>query len=336
MRYLVGTDEAGYAPNLGPLVISATVWEVPDEVGADDLYGRLDEVVAQTVAQSRDGRSCPQTRVVMADSKLIYSPGKGLRLLEAGLLSAVGLLGHRPRTWREVWRAIAPEALDQMPAIPWHAEYDRPAPSACDAEAVARSVEVLAAGMDRAGVRLLAVRSRAIFEGEFNELCDRHGSKGAALSHETLALAARAIAALPGRGDPPACQGPTAVSMVCDKHGGRNRYRGLLERHFPDDFIEVRGEGPRQSTYRFGPAGRRVDVTFRVGAETCLPAALSSMASKYLRELSMLALNDFWGQRVPQLRPTAGYPMDAKRFRAEIAEAVRALEIPERLLWRRI
>ena len=26
--YLIGTDEAGYGPNLGPLVISATVWQV--------------------------------------------------------------------------------------------------------------------------------------------------------------------------------------------------------------------------------------------------------------------------------------------------------------------
>ena len=124
--------------------------------------------------------------------------------------------------------------------------------------------------------------------------------------------------------------------MICDKHGGRNRYRALLEEHFPDDFIEVRAEGPRQSVYRFGPADRRVEVSFRVGAEACLPAALASMASKYLRELAMLAINDFWRRRVPQLRPTAGYPADAKRFRADIAESVRALDIPERVLWRRI
>ena len=32
MTYLIGTDEAGYGPNLGPLVISATVWQVPDGV----------------------------------------------------------------------------------------------------------------------------------------------------------------------------------------------------------------------------------------------------------------------------------------------------------------
>ena len=36
MPFLLGTDEAGYGPNLGPLVISASVWEVPD--GGDDLY----------------------------------------------------------------------------------------------------------------------------------------------------------------------------------------------------------------------------------------------------------------------------------------------------------
>ncbi len=33
MPYLLGTDEAGYGPNLGPLVISASVWEVPDGAG---------------------------------------------------------------------------------------------------------------------------------------------------------------------------------------------------------------------------------------------------------------------------------------------------------------
>ena len=46
-----------------------------------------------------------------------------------------------------------------------------------------------------------------------------------------------------------------------------------------------------------------VEVLFRVGAEACLPAVLASMASKYLRELSMLAVNDFWRRRVPSCGP---------------------------------
>ena len=58
------------------------------------------------------------------------------------------------------------------------------------------------------------------------------------------------------------------------------------------------------------------------------------MASKYLRELAMLAFNDYWRSRVPNLQPTAGYPQDAKRFRAEIAEVQRQLHIADRVLWR--
>ena len=58
------------------------------------------------------------------------------------------------------------------------------------------------------------------------------------------------------------------------------------------------------------------------------------MASKYLRELAMLAFNDFWGQRVPGLKSTAGYPEDARRFKAEIAACQTRLQIPDRSLWR--
>ena len=99
----------------------------------------------------------------------------------------------------------------------------------------------------------------------------------------------------------------------------------MLAEHFPEWFIEIRGEGRQRSSYRFGPADRRVEFCFRVGAESCLPAALASMASKYLRELAMRAFNDFWRRHVPDLQPTAGYPQDAKRFRADIAEAMQAL-----------
>src|SRR3954449_11018765 len=32
MGILIGMDEAGYGPHLGPLVIAATAWHVPDEL----------------------------------------------------------------------------------------------------------------------------------------------------------------------------------------------------------------------------------------------------------------------------------------------------------------
>ncbi len=58
------------------------------------------------------------------------------------------------------------------------------------------------------------------------------------------------------------------------------------------------------------------------------------MTSKYLRELAMRAFNDFWCSRVPNLTATAGYPVDAKRFKAAIAAAQTELGIDDQLLWR--
>ena len=58
------------------------------------------------------------------------------------------------------------------------------------------------------------------------------------------------------------------------------------------------------------------------------------MVSKYLREAAMLAFNRFWRERVPELRPTAGYPSDARRFRRDIAHAQRALGLADALVWR--
>jgi hypothetical protein len=48
----------------------------------------------------------------------------------------------------------------------------------------------------------------------------------------------------------------------------------------------------------------------------------------------MRAVNHFWQSRVENLKPTAGYPQDAKRFRVDIAEVQAKLKIPDRLLWR--
>jgi hypothetical protein len=321
MAYLIGTDEAGYGPNLGPLVISATVWEVPDGVESDGLYGLLGACVRATPGPAAgNGRAA----VAIGDSKRLYQSGGGLRHLEQGLLAAIALLNRRPHTWREAWDALDADSAGPRRAIPWYADYDASIPlDALPAETESLAA-VLADGLAAAGVRLTAIRSRAVFPQEFNRLVEHHGSKGAALSHTTLAL----VAALAG----PIGEG--RISIECDKHGGRNRYLHLLAEHFPESLIEVRGESRERSVYRFGPDHRRVEIRFQTKAESHLPAALASMASKYLRELAMRALNEFWCRHVPGLRPTAGYPQDAKRFKSDIAGTQARLGIADAVLWR--
>jgi hypothetical protein len=350
MGYILGTDEAGYGPNLGPLVISATVWEVPDGVGGEDLFGLLKGVVANSLPK-RNGKDAGLP--VFADSKILYkskshtvprshhSPHprplsqrergdsfRPLYHLEKGLWAASSLLGWELGTWRDVWEKFAIGSLEDIDGSPFYREYDQKLPrdfSPLLLEEGQGGRAEWRKNFDKSGIKLLAIRSRAVFPPEFNRLMDMHESKGAALSHLTLGLAAELMQPLE--------KGP--ISVLCDKHGGRDRYAALLTEHFSDGFVEICQEGRQQSIYRFGPPERRVEFQFRAKAESCLPAALASMASKYLRELAMDAFNAFWTARVPNLAPTAGYPQDARRFRAEIAAKQRELGIDDAILWRK-
>jgi hypothetical protein len=59
------------------------------------------------------------------------------------------------------------------------------------------------------------------------------------------------------------------------------------------------------------------------------------MLSKYHRELAMIRFNEFWQSHVPDLQPTAGYPVDAQRFKRQIAAAQKKLGIADESLWRK-
>jgi hypothetical protein len=58
------------------------------------------------------------------------------------------------------------------------------------------------------------------------------------------------------------------------------------------------------------------------------------MTAKYLRELAMKAFNEFWCSHVPNLRPTAGYYGDSRRFKRAIEAKQRELGIDDHLVWR--
>ena len=321
MGYLIGTDEAGYGPNLGPLVISATLWETQDGVGGEELYRRLGETISRRPQRAVGNGPAP---LVIGDSKALYQSGKGLRLLERGLWAAFALLERRPRTEAEVWDLLAAGDAADRSAEAGYARDETPLPLEADAEEVHSRIPSLRAALDAAGVRLLDVQSLAIFPGHFNELVRQIGSKGTVLSRATLDLAASLARPLP--------DGPIAI--LCDKHGGRDRYLPLLAESFSQPLIEVLAEGRMESAYRFGPARRPVEIRFAAKGESHLPAALASMASKYFRELAMRSLNAFWRRHAPHVAPTAGYPQDAVRFKREIADAQARLGIDDHWIWR--
>jgi hypothetical protein len=319
MAYLLGADEAGYGPNLGPLVISVTLWRVPDNEGEADLYELLGSAVGRCLSDA-----AAQASVAIADSKQLYKPPGGLDGLERGLFAALAACGAHPRTWRAVWECMHhpwPASFDRSP---WFAGYDCPAPIDVALDEIAAAAACLAAALESAGAKCLAIRSAAVFPEEFNELTARYGSKGELLSQVTLGLVRDCLAMTDGE----------HAFINCDKHGGRNHYAGLLQHLFPDELIQVRKESTAESIYRWGSHRRRVQIRFTAKGESWLPSALASMASKYLRELAMRPFNEFWRRHTPDLKATAGYPLDARRFKDDIRDAQKKLKIPDAMLWR--
>lgn len=307
MHWRIGVDEAGYGPNLGPLVVAATAWAMREP---GDLYERL----AGAVTRWPDGE-----RIAIADSKRLYKPGAGLRLLECGVGAALGALP----SWQTLVDKLTADPPGHRGALPWHAGFAPELPLDASGEEIdAAASQLLAAGR-AAGVLPPIVRVRMVFPAEFNRLVDKYSTKGAALSHVTIGLLREVIDKI---------DGPAHCTL--DKHGGRNRYAALLQHHFAEHWIETVTESRATSRYAWGKGDDRIEAEFRTGGEAELPTALASMTAKYLRELAMKAFNAYWQTQVPGIKPTAGYPVDAKRFKAEIAEKQMELKIEDNLLWR--
>ena len=353
MGILVGMDEAGYGPNLGPLVVAATAWEAK-RFRISDFGLRIENANPQSAIRNpqsdlyyllRDAvvrEACTDGRVAIADSKKLYHPGGGLRQLERAVHAALLAIGRLASRWAAIVDALAADPAGHHLPLAWHADFDCRLPIDATADEVTPLGTRLSEVCKAVGLRPIAVRARLVFPAEFNALVDLHGNKGAALSHVTIGLLRDVLQSLHHADQQPSSEiyptpAPrplTPTFVVCDKHGGRNHYAALLQHFFSDHWIEPLCEGRAESRYQWGSAESRVEVAFRTGGEAFLPAALASMTAKYLRELSMRAFNEFWCARVPGLCPTAGYPVDARRFKMEISNVQRALDIDDRILWR--
>jgi ribonuclease HII len=319
--------------------------------GMPDLYKLLKKCVARS--PDKAGR-----KIAIADSKALYSPQTGVRQLERGVLAALAVLrdcsgrvageSDERRCLESVAELLAAVLGDpdrRRHELACHSGDAIPLPLECAAAEIAKLGARLATVSAECGVELVALRARLVYPAEFNALCDQWRSKGAALSHVTLGLVRQVVDSCAGGGAKPQAEGDAAETLptahcppptyiYLDKHGGRNQYAGLVQHHFAECWVDVLAEGRAESRYAWEHGGRPVEAAFRVGCEAMLPTALASMTAKYLRETAMRAFNAFWAERVPGLRPTAGYPGDARRFREEIAAVQAALGIEDRVIWR--
>ena len=300
MPLVVGIDEAGYGPTLGPLVVAGTYWLVRPENCGVDLWSKLGSVVAKRC----DGGS---THLAVADSKEVFDRKRGIASLERTALAFLAAAGAAPSTLGALIDYLDPDHTGS--ALPWYRDLDRLLPIDPHRSAFAGISERLGEEMRKCGAECRCLRARVVPEDEFNSRLRSTRNKSSIVVEQVLALIFACERIAPG-----------IDALICvDRLGGRANYRTLLQSAFPNRTLTELLVNETCSRYRLGSPRGDWEIQFTVEADRDhLPVALASMTAKYVREALMSEFNRFWKKLRPEIEPTAGYYTDARRFMREI------------------
>jgi hypothetical protein len=256
--------------------------------------------------------------VVVDDSKAVHGR-LGVAGLARGVCAFAEAMGvPSPLHLEDLLRRFAergPEAF----ARPWHGglasarvpEGDR-APTLRD--------RLLRRGVEAADLRVLPLDA-----ADLNDLFRRHGNKATVLGVATGDLLRSALDRHPG----------VDADVVLDRHGGRLHYEAWLADLFPFAPVRRRPAPRGEARYDVALPDRRLFIRVATGADRrFLSVGWASMAAKLVRELFMERLNAWFSARKPDLRPTAGYYGDGRRFLDDVAPVLELERVPEATLVR--
>lgn len=301
---LSGLDEAALGPSLGPFCACLVSFEYSSGVQTTETDPELYNLLASIVSNNKNENN----KITVADSKVLYSRSTGIELLERGVTGFLAEAGlNLPCSLSDLLDTLCnsedssalSEPLWYKDAgnfrIPW-------------SEGVNRSSggQIPEIPLKDFGLKLELPRLRFVSARSFNRRLETAGGKGNAVrSIISPLLRYGLIGAADG----------DYRRLTVDRQGGRRYYGEWLTELLPGAPLRALEEGPRRSAYRTG----NCHVEFLVGADGIrLETALASMIAKYVRESAMKLFNSWWAEKVPGIRPTAGYPQDAKRFIADL------------------
>ena len=301
MVILVGIDEAGFGPLLGPLVVSSSTFSLPHNLLTADLW----QVLRKSIRYGRKGLA---GRLLITDSKKAYSKSIGIKHLQRTVLTALKCLGKEPATLTELLDMLSPGCLERLSDYPWYEGIEEHSLSLDTADKKIASA-VLAGDMGSNGIELLDLKSCCLDVAYYNKMVAAVKNKANVLFSATCSLIKSAYDNFGG----------DDLQIVVDRQGGRVHYRKNLQRMFDGMELKILRESPATSSYELRAGDKAMRVHFVVGADRrFLPVSLASMVSKYLRELLISNLNRYFVGFSADLKPTAGYWKDGLRFIEEI------------------
>ena len=310
MVVLVGIDEAGFGPLLGPLVVSSSSFSLPNNLLKTDLW----QILRNSVGNRRKRLA---GRMLITDSKKAYSRAAGIKHLERTVLGCLKCLGKEPGTLVELMELLCPSCLGRLSAYPWYREVGNHCLSA-DAADMGIASNVLTDDMASNGIELLDMKSYCLDVGYYNKMVASVRNKANVLFSATCRLIKSAFDNFEG----------DDLQIVIDRQGGRIHYRRHLQRMFGNTEMKILCESPADSSYEMRAGGKSMRLHFVVGAdERFLPVSLASMVSKYLRELLVHNMNRYFIGFHSDLKPTAGYWKDGLRFIEDVKTNIPDLSV---------
>ena len=328
MTLVIGIDEAGYGPNLGPLVIGGSSWLIGDEQSDHSPTEAADQfLLLQNDIHDdyRLGRGPP-----WGDSKKIFSRkgtnSETLEPLERGVFAAIQIATNTlPETSDHLLSLLALKLPHDSEQSGWKKLDAVTLPLATKVPHAIEQAEQVAKQLHTHTIQLTGLACRWIFPETFNAALDTGMNKSDILSQASLKLAFDLRN-----------QHPHEPAVIwCDRHGGRKRYAGVVSHCFDAARVEPLSETVRCSHYHIHDGDNPTFIHFTVGGESQLPVAVSSMTAKYTRELAMCVFNSFWADHIPSLQPTAGYPVDARRWWQDTEKDRHRMSVSDDVLWRK-
>lgn len=338
--WLIATDEAGYGPKLGPLVIVATTWKIPDKkckIKDGEDSNRFDSVF-EAFRQPVKLGDCT---VRVDDSKAIFQSNssikkgpvsttgiaKNLSSLHSIASAAVNGCGLGATNLDQWLSLIANNDLSDLVDQPW-LKLLGSAPFL-----TANELKPLTQQWGQASATLVSVTARVITAKRFNQTCQAGFNKADLLSESTLGLVADAVKEISSSEKKK--KEDRLIEVFCDRHGGRRYYAGVIQHVLDAAKIQsvdgstiacqVMNEAKQKSSYRVLTQSGSLQIHFTVKGDRFTPVAFSSLIAKYLRERLMSSLNEYFISRHDSnedLKPTAGYPLDADRFLSQIDNTI--------------
>ncbi len=304
---LLGIDEAGYGPLLGPLVVSGAALSLPETLLRADLWAALSKAVGKEKRRLSG-------RILITDSKKAYTPASGIDTLRRSVLACLAAQTETldfPQHTQELMDTVCRQCSPRLAGYPWYQDLSS-APLGGNRDDIRLAAGVLRKTLTEHGVSLGPIRSRCLDVGLYNRQVEIVRNKAAVLFTEVCTLIQQSFDELPA--------GQT-LQVVVDRQGGRAGYRPVLQRMFPEMDLAIVREDDTLSSYELVGRGKTLRVHFPVGAELkCLPVALASMLSKYVREVLNESMNRFFCGQCRDLRPTAGYWQDGQRFLRDLRQ----------------